>query len=179
MKKIFYSLLATAFIAGLVSCNNGDYVADPQSNGNGAVNPITPLTDKEFNWSNTTDILSAEINGSKWTADHVSFALDSSGSNVIIGTKDQSPVVLQLYMRDVWTGNLYSMEWQNYSRYASYRDASSMTEGAYLSYLSNSGGLKITHNDTDAINGMFYFKAVSATGKVMNISKGVLNFRKM
>ena len=93
MKKKLYSLLAGLFVIGIVSCNNGDYIADPQSNGNGAVNPVTPLTSKEFTWGNN-DVLSADINGSNWKADSVTFGLDTSGANVIMGYKQQSDLSL-------------------------------------------------------------------------------------
>jgi hypothetical protein len=179
MKKKIYSLLAGLFVLGIVSCNNGDYIADPQSNGNGAVNPVTPLTSKEFTWGNN-DVLSADINGSNWKADSVTFGLDTSGANVIMGYKKQSDIILQLYLRDVWgPDNVYPIEWENYSRYGAVTDKTSLTEGTYFSYLGNSGGLKMTYNDTDAIKGVFYFKAVTLTGKVMNVSNGVLNYKKM
>lgn len=180
MKKKLYSLLAGLFVLGIVSCNNGDYVAEPQSNGNGAVNPITPLTSNEFTWGNNDDVLSAEINGSGWKADSVTFGLDSSGANVIVGYKQQSDIILQLYLRDVWgPDNVYPMQWENYGRYGSVIDKKSITDGSYFSYLGNSGGLKMTYNDTDAIKGVFYFKGVTVTGKIMNVSKGVLNYKKM
>jgi hypothetical protein len=97
-----------------------------------------------------------------------------------MGYKKQSDIILQLYLRDVWgPDNVYPIEWENYSRYGAVTDKTSLTEGTYFSYLGNSGGLKMTYNDTDAIKGVFYFKAVTLTGKVMNVSNGVLNYKKM
>ncbi len=179
MKNIRYAILFCAFVVGLVSCNNGDYIADPASNGNGAVNPITPLTSSQFTWFNPNVELSAKINGAYWEADYVTFGIDTAGSNVIVGYKNSDPVTVSLYLRDVWgPDNVYPMEWENYSRYGVYLNGLSSVDGGYFSYLSNSGGLKITANDTDVIKGMFYFKGVSANGKVVNLSDGVINIIK-
>jgi hypothetical protein len=179
MKNIFYTILCFTLLSGLVSCNNGDYIADPDSNGNAAVNPITPLTSSEFTWFNSDVIMSAKINGSYWAADHVDFALDTSGSNVLIGTKDGDPNVIQLYLRDVWgPDNVYPMEWENYSRFGVYLNATSFADGGYFSYLGNSGGIKVTANDTAVLKAMFYFKGVTADQKVVTVSDGVINIVK-
>jgi len=177
MKKIVYSLVLGAFVvAGLASCNNGDYINDSTSNANGAVNPVTPLKSSEFTWGNPDEKLSADINGAHWSADYVDFSLDSTGANVITGYKNNSSVIVQLYLRDVWgPDNVYSMEWENMSRHGMYMDSKNFTDGAYYSYLSNSGGLKMTYNDTNAIKGLFYFKAISNNGKIVNLANGIIN----
>ncbi len=178
MKKLFYGLLFCTAVYGLSSCSNGDYQASPSSNANAAVNPITPLTEDEFSWSGD-EPLSADINGSRWVADYASFALDSSGGNVIIGYKEGSRYIMRFYLKDVWTNNLYSMEWKDYNRFAYVTDSETLfTDGAYFSYLSNSGGVSIIQNDSAVIKGKFYFKGVSANGNVMTINNGYFKIDK-
>lgn len=179
MKRIFHTLALAAAIAGtLASCNNGDYVADPQSNANPGVNPVTPLTESEFTWGNQTEKLAADINGTRWVADYVTFFLDSTGANVVTGYKDKSDITLQLYMRDVWGGNLYEMEWDNMKRFGTVIKSIPLDASVYYSYLGNSGGLKITQNDSAWIRGTFYFKAVDAKKNVTSVLKGVMNVEK-
>ena len=178
MKKVIYATLLCALSLGVVSCSNGDYQADPASNANGAVNPLTPLTEEEFTWGGD-EIMVADINGNRWEADSVYFALDTSGGNVLIGTKKNSTASLRFYLKDVWTGNLYSMEWEDYNRNCMLGDSVGGFYKTYYSFLSNSGGIKITRNDSAAIKGLFYFKGVSADGKVANISKGYFNIDKL
>ncbi len=70
------------------------------------------------------------------------------------------------------------MEWEDYNRYSQYTDSLGYLDGTYYSYLSNSGGLKITQNDTAVIKGQFYFKGISPNGKIVNISNGYFNINK-
>lgn len=177
MKKIFQALLIAGISASLVSCSNGDYVVDPSDNANGSVNPITPLTAAEFTWGGTKPF-SAEINGSMWVADRANFTLDGSGGNVIVATKDGSPAVMSLYLKDVWSGNLYDMEWKNNIRYATYSDSVENKYETYFSALSNSGGLLMDRNDTAVIAGKFYFKGVSLDQKTVTINKGFFHIEK-
>ncbi len=177
MKKIIYGLLITSISAFVMSCSNGDYQADPDSPANEAVNPITPLGDDEFTWGGEKP-MSYKVNGNFHKADYAGFALDTSGTNVIIGVMDNAPARMQFYLRDVWKGNLYSMEWQNYTRMATYTDS---LYGKYLQFSSdrsNSGGIKILRNDTAVIEAKFYFKGVTANGEVVNISDGYFYIEK-
>lgn len=176
MKKLLYGTLVCAILGSLASCSNGDYKASPTSPANGAVNPITPLGGDQFTWSGN-EPLSMDINGVHWVADDVYFYLDTSGSNVLLASKAGSSVDLRLYLRDVWAGNTYSMEWKEYSRRAQYMDSAHVGE-VFSSDRSNSGGLKITVNDTIAIEGRFYFKGVSQNGQVVNISNGYFKLNK-
>ncbi|MBX2907111.1 MAG: hypothetical protein KF744_13785 [Taibaiella sp.] len=179
MKRIFHTLALAAAIAGtLASCNNGDYVADPNSNANPGVNPVTPLTESEFTWENKNEKLAADINGTRWVADNVTFYLDSTGANVVTGYKDKSDIVVQLYMRDVWGGNLYDMEYKNMDQYGTVISTVPLESTILYSYLGNSGGLKITQNDSAWIRGSFYFKAIDAKNNVTSVLKGVMNIEK-
>ncbi|MCF8450310.1 MAG: hypothetical protein K9G49_10620 [Taibaiella sp.] len=181
MKKIFHTVLCCLVILGLNACSNGDYNADPASNANGAVNPITPLTPTQFTWTGD-EPMSADINGNRWKADNATWALDTNGANIVLGTKDNSPIRLSFYLSDVWGdvngGNTYSMEWKDYDRFGLYTDSMSIIEGGFYSYLSNSGGIKILRNDSVVFQGLFYFKGVSPTGKVVNISNGYFKIDK-
>ena len=178
MRKLVYSLVFCSAVLGLVSCSNGDYQASPTSNANNAVNPITPLEPDEYSWSGD-EPMSADINGARWVADYATFGLDSSGGNVLVGYKDGSPFLLRFYLKDVWTGNTYSMEWEDYDRFAYITDSATLfTDGAYFSYLSNSGGVHILRNDSAMIQGKFYYKGVSATGKTITVNNGYFEIEK-
>lgn len=177
MKKIIVGLFALSALT-FASCSNGDYQADPASPANGAVNPKTPLGDDEFTW-NGSEPISMKINGTPWTADQASFYLDTSGSNVITGTKDGKAGVIAMYLRDVWKGNSYPMEWKNYSRRAAWGDSVGNNEWViYTSDRSNSGGIRIIRNDSAVIEGKFYFKGVSINEEVVNISEGYFKINK-
>ncbi len=177
MKKIFYTFLVGAITLSLASCSNGDYQADPASNANGAVNPVTPLADDEFNWKGE-DPVSCDVNGTHWKADYASFVLDTSGANLIQAGKNGVIGRLSFYLKDVWKGNTYPMEWKDYNRYAAYYDSVDKTFTGFFSYLSNSGGLKIIQNDSAVIKGYFYFKGISPEGKIINVSNGWFNINK-
>jgi hypothetical protein len=99
--------------------------------------------------------------------------------SAITGNLTNSTASLRFYLKDVWTGNLYSMEWEDYNRNCMLGDSVGGFYKTYYSFLSNSGGIKITRNDSAAIKGQFYFKGVSADGKVANISKGYFNIDKL
>lgn len=178
MQKIAHALLVCFVVLGLASCSNGDYQADPASNGNGAVNPVTPLASSEFTWSGT-EPMSCDINGKRWVADSVSFYLDDSGANLLYGFQFGKTPRFGFYLKDVWSGNDYPMEWKNYNRYAVYTDSLGYIDGTFYSYLSNSGGLKIVQNDSAVIKGLFYFKGISPNGKIVNISNGYFKIDKL
>lgn len=169
MRNFFYSALLFAGICGFSACSNGDYIANPSNGANGAVNPITPLTSAEYTWGGD-EPLSADINGSHWKADDISFGLDTSGANVIIATKGHS--FMSFRLSDVWGGNVYDMGYQDNKRSVYYSDSGSNAMGVYRSNLGNSGGLKITRNDSSAIVGQFYFKGVNAYGQEISIRNG-------
>lgn len=175
MNRIFYALLLLAGIYGIASCSNGDYSANPASPQAGSINPLNPLTKNQFTWGGTNPV-SADINGVHWVADAASFALDTSGANVIIATKGVN--IMMFYLRNVWSGNLYDMGYKVSSRYASYIDSASSLSGYYFSYLGNSGEVYMVENDSAIIKGMFYFQGVTTDGKLINVSNGYFNIAK-
>jgi hypothetical protein len=177
MKKTLLGLLACSILM-FASCANGDYLAAPDSPANGAVNPKTPLETDEFGWSGGGEPVSMKVNGSNWKADDATFVLDTTGANVITAFKGTGGQVLRLYLRDVWKNNVYPMEWQTYSRTATWGDTVNKQWVIYTSDRSNSGGVKILQNDSAVIEGKFYFKGVSINEEVVNISDGYFKVRK-
>lgn len=179
MKKILYSVLLAAISCVAVSCSNGDYQANPDSNANNAVNPITPLTASEFTWGSDDDApFSADINGVHWKADNAYWGIDSSFANLIFASKDNSAKIFNLYLKDVWKDNLYDMEWANYNRFATFGDSVNGDFPIYRSQLSNSGGVLILQNDSLKFKGKFYFKGVTTDGKIVNITNGYFDLKK-
>lgn len=174
MKRVLYSMLVLAGLCVMNACSNGDYSANPSSNVNGAVNPITPLTSAEFTWSGEAP-LSADIDGSHWKASAASWALDDSGANILIATGGGKTMYFKLL--DVWTGNLYDMQYDNKKRFSYYMDSAN-TGGVYFSNLDNSGEIKIVQNDSSIIKGLFYYKGHNGNGKEVSIKNGYFKINK-
>jgi hypothetical protein len=177
MKKILYSILLFAGVSGILSACNGDYTASPSSAANGLVNPLDPLTISQFTWGGTSP-LSCTVNGVSFVADSTltNWSLDS-GFNVISGFKD-SLTGMVLYLDNVYGNNLYSMNYNNYLRYAVWIDSNGVSDSYYVSALGNSGGIYITENDSAYIKGLFYFEGVSTNGRVVAINNGYMNIKK-
>ncbi len=180
MKKILYSaLLFGSVCLGMASCSNGDYIANPSSNGNNSVNPLNPLKPGDFIWTGTAP-LSLKINGSSWVADSVIYLVDSLGYNLILGIKNKK-IQLYLHLQDTYADNLYNMGYNQYNRLGIWADSFgySFSDSAYyFSALGNSGQLYMTQNDTDFYAGKFYFQGVNAMGQVINISDGFMKIPK-
>lgn len=174
MKKIIYAL-AVAGISVLASCSNGDYKASPDNNTNNSVNPIAPLTSSQYTWTGAEPV-SANINGSPWTADVAYFSNDSTWANVIVAMKGSQ--VMYLYLRDVWKDNVYDIGYKVPYRYIIWTDSVDGTYSAFYSNLGNSAGLKMNQNDSATIKGQFYAKAVDSKGRVVNISNGYFKLSK-
>lgn len=174
MKKIIYAL-AVAGISVLASCSNGDYKASPDNNANGSVNPVSPLTSSEYTW-NGQDPVSADINGAHWQADVAYFSLDSTWANILVASKGSQ--IMYFRLADVWGGNIYDLGYKVPNRYIVWTDSVDGTYTAFASNLGNSAGLKVNQNDSAVIKGQFYAKAVSTSGKVVNISNGYFKLNK-
>jgi hypothetical protein len=166
MRKSFYSLLLLAGICAFSACSNGDYSANPSSNVNGAVNPLNPLKASEFTWAGEEPL----------SADEAHWGLDTSGANIIIATKGNKMMYFRL--TDVWTGNLYDMQYHNYKRFSYYTDSSSYGLGYYQSNLDNSGEINIIENDTAVIIGKFYYKGANILGQEVSIKNGYFKISK-
>jgi hypothetical protein len=192
MNKLFSSVLLFAGVCtALYSCSNGEYSANPSSNANGSINPLTPLTSSQFTWGGT-DPMSANINGSYWVADTAGFALDSLFANELVGYNAGKGSSLAFYLSDVWGGNLYNMGYHKYNLYGVYVDFTDSTSGNvfsnkasvtssphnYYSYIGNSGEVKITENDSAYIKGLFYFQGVNSKGQIVNVTNGYFKIAK-
>jgi Family of unknown function (DUF6252) len=179
MRNALYSILMlTGLCYGLTSCSNGDYIANPNSNANGSINPLKPLKASEFTWSGT-DNISLTINGSPWLADSTVWYTDTTGTNVILGKKDKDMIVI--YCRNSWAGNLYNMGYNCYDRIAQWINTDSFYSAGsyYQSSLGNSGELLMVAYDSVHINGKFYFQGVNSHNQIINITEGYFNLPKM
>lgn len=175
MKKTFYSILFVAVTGILGACSNGDYLANPSNPGNGSINPLNPLKSEDFTWTGT-DPMSADINGTHWVAEAASFTLDTSGTNILVGTKGAN--IMGFYLNNVWSGNLYDMGFKVGNRFGTFLDSATAVNGAYFSYLGNSGEVKILENDSAYIKGQFYFQGVTTGGKIINVTNGYFKIAK-
>ncbi len=178
MKKIFYSILLVAGIGCVVaSCSKGAYNANTAATANGAINPLTPLNISQFDWiASGREPMSANIDGVPWTASYATWALDTFGGNMIVGYLGSK--VMYLYLNQVYQGNIYSMSYHDYLTSGSWSDSVGNAYMSYFSYNGNSGEVYITHNDSLYIQGMFYFKAISESGKLSVISNGYFKLNK-
>ena len=180
MKKILHSILLFAgTCVALTSCSNGEYVANPGSAANTAVNPLKPLTASQFTWGGTGS-LSATINGVSFVADTAAWRLDSSGTNLIAGSSGDTRG-FALNLRNVYAGNIYSLAYHIYNTEVIYTvadTANKLLNGVYYSYLGNSGEVYITENDSAYIKGLFYFEGVDDSGKLVTVNNGYFNVAK-
>ena len=180
MKQISLSILLVAAMSCLLAaCSGKDYMANPSTNANQSVNPLRPLTSSEFTWVGNAP-MSANIGGNQMTLDTAWYYWSDTTGNVIFGKKGK--VILALYLKDVWAGNVYTLPYKDYNRYGMYADSVKIDTAVvyvpYYSALGNSGEVKILQNDTAHIAGQFYFQAVGAAGKVVNINNGYFNILK-
>ncbi len=168
-------MLLFAGVCSFSACSNGDYSANPSSNVSTAVNPLKPLTSSEFTWTGD-EPLSADINGTHWKADVATWSIDDSGSNFIVATGGGRMMYFKL--ADVWTGNVYDMQYKNTKRFSYYADSGTSASGYYLSNLDNSGEINIIENDSLVIKGKFYYKGYNGAGKEVNITNGYFKIQK-
>ncbi len=168
----------TGLCIALASCSNGDYVANPASNGNQSINPLKPLTASEFTWAGA-DPVSANINGAAWVADSAYIYADSTGTYVIGAIKGKQ--MLSLYFKHTWTGIVYNMGYHQYDVLGMWLDNTDSMYSAtyfYQSALGNSGEMYQVQNDTAVFKGKFYFQAVNGKGQIINFSNGWFNLNK-
>jgi len=178
MKNVFYSILLFAGVScAFLACNKGEYTANPNDNSILGVNPLTPLTADQFDWgASGKDPISATINGTPWTASWGTWALDATGTNVIMGISGAK--MMQLYLNQVYQGNVYPMSYNQYGQFGIWSDSVGSVYNAYASYFGNSGEVYISHNDSASITGLFYFKGVTASGQVISVTNGYFHFLK-
>jgi hypothetical protein len=184
MKKYILSALIIAGAGfGLLSCNNGDYDADPNADYSNGINPLNPKggINTNFDWTGS-DPMSAEINGNAWKADGAFYLVDMFDTTeaYIVGANfsgDTSGITLRME-RNVEPNKLYYVNMGNTKNTASYTNAMSDPNDLYASTLANLGAVKILENDATHIKGLFYFLAKSETGIYLNVQKGYFNIDK-
>jgi hypothetical protein len=188
MKNLLYAiLLFTGICIAMSACSNGDYTANPSSNGNNSVNPLNPLNKSQFDTWTGTGMVSAKIDGALWVADTATYTLDTSGTNVIIAYKDSFRQVLTFYFKNTWAGNIYNMGYKQYSTSANwfpkfsvlFDTFSANPKYFYTSALGNSGEMYQIENDSAFFKGKFYFQAVNGSGDIVNFTEGWFDLPKM
>lgn len=181
MKKLFlFAVLFSSVSLGFVSCNNGDYNANP--NGSTGINPLNPPggIDQNFDWSGT-DPMSAQVNGVGWTADNASIYTSPTdqSSYFVYGQSnagDTSIITFQLKKNLVVAGQTYFIDFGNTDHTASYDAKISDGTKIYSSNLTTPGQIKILESDATHIKALFFFLSKSPiTGLYTNISKGYFN----
>ena len=178
MNKLSYTILLFVCLCGsFASCDNGAYTANPGGSPAGVVNPLHPLTSSEFTWSGTGP-LGCMVNGTPFVSDsaYTTWSLDTSGGNSIMGLKGIQGI--SLYLRNVYAPNVYSMNFHSYYISGAWIDSLTNVSTYYLSYLGNSGEVKITENDSAYIRGLFYFEGISTTGNIVAVTNGYFNIKK-
>ena len=185
MKNVFYAILLFAGICSVLSmsCTGGDYNASPGSNANYVVNPSTPLTQAQFNWSegatpalwSGTGVMGGVINGVSWATNNA-FWIDTSGPNELYGVLGAQ--VIHLHLNSVYGGNIYPMSFHQYNQNGTWSDSVSGSYNVYQSINGNSGEVYITENDSAYIKGMFYFEGITSTGQIAAINSGYFNISK-
>ncbi len=179
MKNVFYSILLFSCICiGFAACTGGAYNASPSSNANYVINPLTPLTQSQFTWGvgSTVGAMGAVINGVPWATNNVSWGLDT-GANVLHGILGSQ--IMYLYLKNVYTGNIYPMSYHQYNQSCTWSDSVGSTYNVYPSYYGNSGEVYITLNDSLSIQGMFYCEGITSTGQITAINNGYFNISKI
>ncbi len=178
MRRFLYSILAcSGLCAALVSCSNGDYTANPDNPANNGVNPLKPLTKSEFTWANSGKF-SGDINGTHFSADTVTWYLDSTGTNVFAGYNTERTKGFLFFLNNVYSGNLYQLTYHVVPTQAIWADTVGSSKDYYASYLGNSGEVYITENDSACIKGLFYFQGVTTDGRLVTVSNGSFNIDK-
>lgn len=176
MKKLVLSaaLLIGASMA-ILSCNNGDYDANPDTNNSGTGVPSNHFPGSgnggggAFDWSGT-DPVSAKIDGKAFQATTASVtpamgflaiqASDASFSNVNLSIPENAAGGTTVnFGSNTYVAILDGME-------------------LYSSSTGGSGSIKVLENDATHIKGLFQATVKSMTGKTKTITEGYFNVTK-
>lgn len=166
-------MVAIATLYALGSCNNGAYVANPNTNGNNSPNPLDPLDSSGFNWGGESAI-SFKVNGSYIRMDSTvaGYRFDS-GYNIVSGYSNGR--FISIYLNEVYRGSSYNFGLSNLQRFGTYGD----TTKGHFSYFGNVGQVYIIRSDGERFKGKFYFQAADTIGRnIVNITEGYFDVRK-
>ncbi len=184
MKKIIFTSLFAAFAAaGLSSCMNGDYDANPTVTATGT-NPLTPVNtgggggggNNSFNW-NGTDPMSAKINGTGWQATDITFAPSVNGLPEAVVGNGPNNTAITVYIPENAAAN--SVTNFNSSITASW-SANTMggADDVYGAAFGSGGAVQILENDATHVKGKFYFNAKNLSGGAVTVTEGYFNATK-
>jgi len=170
-------LLLAGIAYTLESCSSGAYVANPSSNANGSINPLNPLTAKQFTWGGNGAKVSLNINGAQWSTDSAWVAwIDTLQTNVLLAAGGGKYLIM--YIKEGYAGNVYNMGFKRYDYLAEWADDSASFYDLFQSAAGNSGEIYMTANDTLNFDGKFYFQAVNGKKQIDNITNGVFTLTK-
>ena len=178
MKKVFYTILLLAGLSAAFAACSGTYNANPSSNANGVVNPLTPLTAAQFTWGvgSTVGSMGGVINGVAWTTNNVSYGFDT-GINSVIGVLGSQIMTLQCLHG--YAGNIYPIAYGDTKHNTlTWSDSVGGSYYQFYSYYGNSGEIYVTENDSAFFKGMFYCEVLTPGGQITAINNGYFNIAK-
>jgi len=169
-------MVAIATLYALGSCNNGAYVANPNTNGNNSANPLDPLDSSGFSWGGESAI-SFKVNGNYIRIDSTlaGYGFDDTILlyNIVGGYSGGKGIYL--YLNEIYRGNTYNFGFGNFQRLGVYYDSTK----AYSSLYGNVGQVYIIRSDAERFKGKFYFQASDTFGRnVVNITEGYFDIKK-
>lgn len=174
MKKLVLSaaLLITSSLA-MISCNNGDYDANPDTNNSGTPPPVIGggSGGGSFNWSGT-DPMSAKIDGNAFqaasgTGHYIAF----SGSASISADNNGKTITILIPENTAAGATL------NVGGSSSLTIQENITD-IYSSSFGGNGSVKILENDATHIKGLFYGQCKNMSGTAKSITDGYFNITK-
>jgi len=178
MKKILYSVLFAAFAAaGLSSCMNGDYDANP-TGVVGGNNPLNPPGGgggggggNSFNWTGT-DPMSAKVDGNAWQATSTTYIPSMVGFPAsVTGTGPNNTAIL-VNIPDGAAANSVTNFGSMVTASWSANTTSGNPDDVYGAALGSGGAIQILENDATHVKGKFYFNAKNTSGTAVNITEG-------
>lgn len=178
MKKLVLSaaLLIGASMA-LLSCNNGDYDANPNTNNSGTGVPSNHFPGSgngggggAFDWSGT-DPVSAKIDGNAFQAT-TAFASSLNGTLAVQAAGASVNNLSLAIPENTAAGATISLGTTTYIAYVEGMDM-------YSSVTGGSGSIKVLENDATHIKGLFYGTVKSLNGgKTKTVTEGYFNVKK-
>ena len=172
MKKLVLSaaLLITSSLA-MISCNNGDYDANPDTNNSGTPPPVIGGGGGSFDWSGT-DPMSAKVDGNSFQATSGSGTYFPFNGSASISAEANSRRIAIAIPENTAAGTVV-----NVNGMSSISITDNLTD-VYSSSFGGNGSVKILENDATHIKGLFSGQCKNMSGAVKNISEGYFNITK-
>lgn len=172
MKKLVLSaaLLITSSLA-MISCNNGNYDANPDTNNSGTPPPVLSGGGGggSFNWTGT-DPMSAKIAGTGFQGSSGSY-MAFNGSASISASQGGTTITILI------PENTAAGATVNAGGSSSISVQENITD-IYASSFGGNGSIKILENDATHIKGLFYGQCKNMSGAAKSITDGYFNIKK-